>query len=153
MENKIQSLLEREGLELASLKARFLAYVLDYFLVSFLFLFLVWDFVAGVQGDIAESTQIFLQFSPLYILCNLSYEVIFIHFYGATLGKILFKVRVVSVDYVDNPSFLISLVRAILKLIGSNFFYITYIFAFDDAFKRTLHDRLTKTIVISIAHA
>ncbi len=153
MENKIQSLLEREDLELASLKARFLAYVLDYFLVSFLFLFLIWDFVASVQGDIAKSTQIFLQFSPLYILCNLSYEVIFIHFYGATLGKILFKVRVVSVDYVDNPSFLISFVRTILKLIGSKLFYITYIFAFDDTFKRTLHDRLAKTIVISIAHA
>ncbi|MCI7485789.1 MAG: RDD family protein [Helicobacter sp.] len=152
MDTKIQNLLEREDLHLASLGARSLAYCFDFFLVFFVFLFLFWDsFVAfGALGDSVSAARGFAtSFLLEYLACNLIYEVLFTMLYGATLGKIVLKIRIISIDYVDNPGFKSALLRAVLKYLGSNFFYVTYIMAFGDKYKRSLHDRISKTLVIS----
>ena len=69
--------------------------------------------------------------------------------YGATLGKVVMKIRIISIDFVDKPSFLRSLSRALLKYIGSNILYLSYLPAFDDVFRRALHDKIPKTLVIN----
>jgi len=152
METKIAQLLEREGLTLASIQTRILAYVLDVCIISVAVSFLFWEELLAVQikldsGNVPKDMMIELLLW-VFAFCMV-YEVVFSMLYGATLGKVVMKIRIISIDFADKPSFLQSFVRALLKYIGSNIFYLSYLSAFDDEFRRALHDKIPKTLVIS----
>ncbi|WP_394909472.1 RDD family protein [uncultured Helicobacter sp.] len=152
METKIAQLLEREGLTLASIQTRILAYVLDVCIISVAVSFLFWEELLAVQikldsGNVPKDMMIELLLW-VFAFCMV-YEMVFSMLYGATLGKVVMKIRIISIDFADKPSFLQSFVRALLKYIGSNIFYLSYLPAFDDEFRRALHDKIPKTLVIS----
>ena len=152
METKIAQLLEREGLTLASIQTRILAYVLDVCIISVAVSFLFWEELLAVQikldsGNVPKDMMIELLLW-VFAFCMV-YEVLFSMLYGATLGKVVMKIRIISIDFVDKPSFLRSLSRALLKYIGSNILYLSYLPAFDDVFRRALHDKIPKTLVIN----
>ena len=125
-DEKILADLERENLRLADKGLRSLAWFIDVFLLSFA-----------------------LKFSWQVWILKISYDTLFVWYYGSSIGKILCKMRVVSVDLFDKPSFLYALLRACGKYIGESLLFITYVFGFGDSLSRTLHDRLAKTLVIA----
>ncbi|WP_394960413.1 RDD family protein [uncultured Helicobacter sp.] len=152
MDTKIEQLLDREGFTLAPLQARILAYVLDICIISVVVSFMFWEELAALQialdsGKDLKDTAIALLWW-VFVFCMV-YEMLFSMLYGATLGKVVMKIRIISIDFVDKPTFVQALVRALLKYIGSNVFYLTYLPAFDDVFRRALHDKIPKTLVIS----
>lgn len=152
MDNKITQLLERENFTLASLQARIIAYVLDLCIISVALSFIFWDELVVMQialdsGKLPKDTMSTFMLW-VFVFCMV-YEVLFSMLYGATLGKIVMKIRIISIDFVDKPSFLQALIRALLKYIGSNIFYLSYLPAFGDVFRRALHDKIPKTLVIS----
>lgn len=141
---KIEEILFREGLKIGALWRRMLAFIADDVLLSLLFIaFYVRDFQDLERVIIALSNAaIFLVFLRFF------YHSIFTFLYGASLGKMIFGIKIVTISTLDRPNFLDSFVRSFFKELGTILFYATYFFAFFDPFFRTLHDRIVKTIVI-----
>ena len=139
-DEKILADLERENLRLADKGLRSLAWFIDVFLLSFIFTLIHLDALSQMS-DIKFSWQVWI--------LKISYDTLFVWYYGSSIGKILCKMRVVSVDLFDKPSFLYALLRACGKYIGESLLFITYVFGFGDSLSRTLHDRLAKTLVIA----
>lgn len=153
MNEKIQNLLERENLELANLGARFLAYLFDCFLVFFVCVLISWNDIALLFSEINTDSlslvkKLLWQGFWLYVFLFLCYEVLLVSLYGATLGKMIVKIRIISVEFVDKPSVLRTFCRTIFKCLGALFLYVGFIIAFDERFRRALHDIVPKTLVI-----
>ncbi|HXC97807.1 MAG TPA: RDD family protein [Verrucomicrobiae bacterium] len=106
-------------------------------------------FAAALGGSRMSS-----QVSPLYfallgvqILIAVLYEVIMIGKYGATLGKMACKIRVVTPDGAP-VSYGTAVARYFSKIVSSLICAIGYIMAGFDDEKRALHDRMCSTRVI-----
>jgi uncharacterized RDD family membrane protein YckC len=94
-------------------------------------------------------------FSALYIILflvqmaiGISYEVFFIGKYGATLGKMACKIKVVTADG-GRVTYARALGRYFAKMVSAFTCLIGYIMACFDDQKRALHDRICDTRVIS----
>lgn len=150
MSEKIQNLLVRENLRLAPLDRRVLAWLIDTCLLTCLLMVVHFGLFAQnphTMGYIALRAFALDCLWQMWIL-KVLYDSVLLWRYGASIGKIICRIRVVTIGLVDRPSFLESLIRAVLKSIGEALMYITYIFAFGDRFSRALHDRYVKTLVL-----
>ena len=148
MNEKIEEILYRENLKVASFQKRVFAYLIDDVLISLLFFVMFFSSFYQVAGD-REALIGVIGANFLYLaLLRVAYQSLFTYFYGASIGKILLKIRIVEIDTLDNPNWLNAIVRSFFRELGQSLFYITFFFALNDTFVRTLHDRIVKTIVI-----
>ena len=83
-----------------------------------------------------------------YILMKIVYQTFFVMQYGATLGKLAMKIRVIDIATLDNPSFAVSLNRAIFRIISEMIFYLGFLWGIFDPWRQTWHDKTAKTLVI-----
>ncbi|GAB0172452.1 RDD family protein [Helicobacter trogontum] len=95
-----------------------------------------------------EAFEILLIYMAIYIGLEIVYYFFFVYYYGATLGQIILRIRVVDSHRFDKPSLHISMKRAIIKCIFGAVLYVGFIVAFVDRFYRTLHDKMSNTIVV-----
>lgn len=172
----LQDTLDREDLTLAPLDKRIYAFLIDALLLSALMMLINLNTFLALSEPQAlqemrdsSSSAIMLkdsakapleqsieqkiqeQISSLIMqifLLEIMYQGLFTFWYGASLGKILCKIQVVSIDLLDSPSFVASFLRAALRTLSQAVYYIPFIFAFSDVLKRTLYDRAARTIVI-----
>ncbi|WP_104697643.1 MULTISPECIES: RDD family protein [unclassified Helicobacter] len=148
-DTKIEEIVYRENLKVAPIGRRILAYLIDEFLILSIS-YLV--FRVTINFDYFQYSN-YLDF--LILACKVwlfvrgFYYFIFVLFCGVSIGKILTKIRVVMIDTLDSPDLLFSLVRILIKELGTFFLFSTYFFAFDNNLVRTLHDRVAKTIVVT----
>lgn len=141
----------REKLVLASVFERFLAFLIDYFLISLVFTFIFWDELAPLKDNYA-SIMSFIEKRFLYFVgLQVCYEIIFVFLYGATLGKIALKIKVISLGILDRPNLIYSSIRAVGKIIGENLFYAPFFWIFFSPIQQTFHDILGQTLVIKNA--
>ena len=139
------------GLNYATIGSRFAAVFLDgllMFAVSF-----VTGLILGVssfRGGAAEDRAV-LQLVAYAINMSIAaiYETVMIGKYGATLGKMACKVRVITADG-GTVGYGRALGRHFAKFLSSIMCLIGYIMAFSDAEKRALHDRICNTRVITV---
>ena len=89
--------------------------------------------------------QIVLMFINLAI--GATYETVLIAKYGATLGKMACKIKVVTADG-GQVSYLLALGRYFAKMLSALTFMIGYLMAAFDDQKRALHDRICNTRVV-----
>ena len=89
--------------------------------------------------------QLVLTFINLCIAAT--YETVMIGKYGATLGKMACKIKVVTADG-GQVSYLLSLGRYFAKMLSALTLMIGYLMAAFDDEKRALHDRICNTRVI-----
>jgi uncharacterized RDD family membrane protein YckC len=139
---------ERENITLATIASRFFAYVIDELLVSFLFIMIYIDYMpesASVEDTIYMINSLFIY----VVLLKIAYQTFFVMMYGATIGKILLKIKVISIQDLENPSFLSSFNRALMRVINESFFYIGFIWGLFNPKKETLHDKIGKTLVVN----
>jgi uncharacterized RDD family membrane protein YckC len=120
---------------------------------------LLWavNFVIGLVGGLsfgqatgAEPTGIIVLQVVLFVIqiaIGLSYEVIMIGKYGATLGKMACRIKVVTADG-DRVSYGRALGRYFAKMLSGMICAIGYIMAGFDEEKRALHDRICNTRVV-----
>ena len=151
-DENIQDTLDRENLYIAPLDRRFWAYVIDSVLISFLIFVINFNTIAELSMQSIKDSTKALQEMPLlalevYVLGFL-YQGLFTFLYGASLGKMALKIRVISVDLLDSPNALYSFWRAFLREVSQVVYFIPFFFAFGDRLKRTLYDRASRTIVI-----
>ena len=148
MNEEIENILHREGLELASIKKRSMAFFIDEMLLSFLFIIAMSDSFSNAQTveDIIILTN---HFMFEYILVKIIYQTFFVMQYGATLGKLAVKIRVIEIKTLQNPSFICSLNRSIFRIISEMFFYLGFLWGMMDPSRQTLHDKTAKTLVVN----
>lgn len=145
----IQERFYKEGVTTATLSKRAVAYFIDDLLVSIVVIVILWDSFVGAtsfDGYVAVTNSAFLEI----VLIRFIYQFLFVYLYGATLGKQIVKIKIIDLDTFDKPLFYGAITRSFVRTIGEILFYFTFIFAFFDPFKRTLHDRVANTAVVNV---
>lgn len=152
-DEQIQDILDREDIQLAGIDKRFVAFILDSLIVSIVVCLLNVNHLEHISQNLESNNaqQVITSMREMLfqmIVLDVVYQWIFVTWYGATLGKIACKIEVVSIDLLDSPSVLKSFLRAFLREISQIVYYIPFVFALGDTYKRTLYDRLCQSIVI-----
>lgn len=96
--------------------------------------------------DALETTLIYM---AIYIGLEIVYFFFFVYFYGATIGQIILRIRVIDSYRFDKPTLHVCMKRALTKCIFGSVLYVGFIVAFVDRYYRALHDRMSNTIVVA----
>lgn len=139
---------ERENITLAPISKRAYAYFVDEILVSLLFILIYLDYIP--ENATMEDTIGMINNMVTYVLMlKVVYQTFFVYMYGATLGKIFFKIKVISISDMENPSIFYSASRAVVRLFSESVFYLGFIWAFLNPKRETWHDKFGKTLVVN----
>jgi uncharacterized RDD family membrane protein YckC len=144
----IETKLHIEGFRVASFKKRVLAYTIDEFLVSLILFVAFFDRMMATNGDLVAQIKVVNSIIIYFIVLKTIYHTFFIHFYGKTIGKLVLKIRAIDVVTMDNPSLARSFLRVLFKNIDEMFFYFGMLFALTNPLIQTLHDKISKVVVI-----
>lgn len=147
MNEEIEKLLNREHLHLASIAKRATAFFIDEMLLSFLLIIAMYDSFANAKSmeEIIVLTNTYVM---QYIVMKIVYHTFFVMQYGATLGKLAVKIKVIDIQTLDNPNFAVSLNRAVFRIISEMIFYLGFLWGIFDPQRQTWHDKTAKTLVI-----
>ena len=148
MNEEVENVLHREGLALAPIKKRAMAFFIDEMLLSFLLIIAMSDSFSNAK---TVEAMINLTNSYLfeYLLMKIAYQTFFVMQYGATLGKIAMKIRVIEIATLQNPTLVCSFNRAVFRVISEMLFYIGFLWGMMDPARQTWHDKTAKTLVVN----
>lgn len=149
MNEEIESILHREGFTLADTKKRAMAFFIDEMLLSFLLIIALYDNFSSAK-NIEEWINITNQFVLEFMMMKIVYQAFFVMQYGATIGKIVMKIKVIEIRTLDNPNVLSSLNRAIFRVISEMFLYLGFLWGMMDPARQTWHDKTAKTLVVNV---
>lgn len=148
MNEEIENILHREDITLADIKKRSLAFFIDELLLSFLLVFSLWDSFVNAT-TVEELISLTNNFVFEYMLIKIIYQTFFVMQYGASLGKLAMKIRVIEIRTLQNPTFASSLNRAIFRIISEMLFYLGFLWGMLDSSRQTWHDKTAKTLVVN----
>lgn len=137
-------------LQLASMRSRALAYMIDDFLVTIIVMIAFWQNIVTLSND-PDAMMEFIKNDlvlPLIIL-KIIYQTFFVWYYGATIGKIVAKIRVIDANELSRVSVFNSFLRAVGRIVSEMFFYIGFLIGFLNNGKKTFHDITGKTLVVN----
>jgi len=143
----LEEKLYREDIKLAPIEKRILAHVIDDFILSALLFIIISDTISGansIEEIIIVVNNLVLEFMGIKLI----YHTIFTSLYGASIGKILVKIKVINVNDFSNISIFTSLNRALTRLVSESLFYLGFLWAFFEHNKQSWHDKTAKTIVV-----
>lgn len=154
----IMDILDREGLRIAPAPRRILAFIIDDIIVSLVVFAVFFGQIMALSDNVNDNMQmmnavqqLLSEFIVFILLLKIGYHTLFTTLYGASIGKIICKIKIVRLDTLDKPNILQSFARSSLRTLGEILFYIPLLLAFADSFQRALHDMLTQTIVIDVS--
>ncbi len=148
MNEDIERLLHREGLELASIQKRAMAFFIDEMLLSFLLIIALWSSFAEAK-NVEEMINLTNVYILEYMAMKIFYQAFFVMQYGATIGKIMMKIRVLEIRTGDNPNVISALNRAIFRIISEMLFYLGFLWGMFDPARQTWHDKTARTLVVN----
>ena len=144
---EVEELLEREELQLASLRRRAFAAVIDEFLLTLIFMIILWDGFAS-----ASTTEELINLTNAFVLefmaVKIIYQTFFVYQYGATVGKIMMKIQVLELRTLAAPSLISAFNRAVFRVISETIFYLGFLWGLMDPLRQTWHDRSARTVVV-----
>lgn len=149
MVEEILKKLQYERLTLATINRRGIAFFIDEMIISVLFYIIYAGSFAkatSLESVIELTNMLFFQ----VILLKIIYHTFFVWMYGATVGKILLKIKVVSIDELDNPNLMNSFIRAVVRIISEFLLYLGFLWAFFDKARQAWHDKAAKTVVVNV---
>ncbi len=142
--------MNKNNLELATTRARMLAFVIDDFLITFIIIAIYWSNITASGNDLVSILIVMNEFVWQILILKFIYQSFFVWYYGATIGKIITKIRIIDYNDLGSVSLSNSLVRSMLRIISEMFFYIGFIFAFFTEGRQTFHDKLARTLVVNV---
>lgn len=149
MNEEIENILHRENITLADKGKRATAFFIDEVLLSFLLLIALWESFSQAtttEDIILLTNSVVLEYMALKII----YQAFFIMQYGASVGKIVMKIKVIEIKTLQNPNVLVSINRAIFRVLSEMFFYLGFIWGMMDPARQTWHDKTAKTLVVNV---
>lgn len=140
---------ERENISLATIKSRAFAYTVDEILITILFMII---FFGKIPQDASyeQTLNLLNSLFSYVILLKIIYQAFFVWYYGATPGKMMAKIRVISTIDLENPKIIYAINRAIVRIISETFFYIGFLWALTNPKKETWHDKIARTLVVNV---
>ncbi|MGZ8548526.1 MAG: RDD family protein [Sulfuricurvum sp.] len=147
MNDHLDNLIVREKLHLASIRSRVAAFGIDELLLSVILFAILWDSIS-IAKSVEEMILVINTFILEYMAIKILYQTFFTMQYGATLGKIVMKIRVIEVKTLANPGFLSAFNRSVFRIVSEILFYLGFAWAFFDPYRRTWHDLSARTLVI-----
>ncbi|MEA3499335.1 MAG: RDD family protein [Campylobacterota bacterium] len=142
--------METENLQLASMRSRIKAFIIDDISITLVVILLLWDEVTLANGDLISILVIMNEAFLQIITLKFIYQTFFIWYYGATIGKIISKIKVIDFDNFGKVSLLNAAVRSFGRIISESFFYIGFIIAYYTDSRQTFHDKFGKTLVVDV---
>lgn len=149
MNEEIENILHREGLVLADIKKRAVAFVIDEMLLSFLLIFALWDSFSSAK-TVEEMILLTNMFVLEYMAMKIFYQAFFTMQYGASIGKIVMKIRVIEIRTLQNPNVLSALNRGIFRVVSEMLFYLGFLWGMLDPARQTWHDKTARTLVVNV---
>lgn len=147
MNEEIENLLNREQFKLASIQKRALAFFIDELLLSFILIAIIWDYFVQA-ATIEQMIDLTNSFVLEYMALKIVYQTIFVTMYGASVGKLLMKIKVIEIATLDNPRIVVSFNRAVFRVISEMIFYLGFLWGVLNPARQTWHDLSAKTLVI-----
>ncbi len=141
--------IDSNNLELASMKSRVKAFVIDDLSITLLVLIILWDKISSTNGDIIASMIIMNEAFVQILILKFIYQAFFIWYYGATIGKLISKIRVIDFENYGRVSLVNSCIRSAGRIISESIFYLGFFLAYYGDSRQTLHDRFGKTLVVN----
>lgn len=141
--------MNKDNLELATTRSRMLAFVIDDFLITFIIIAMYWSQIAASGNDLVSVLVVMNDFVWQVLILKFVYQSFFVWYYGATLGKIVSKIKVIDYNHLGRVSLLTAMIRSAVRIISEMFFYIGFIFAFFTEGRQSLHDKLARTLVVN----
>ncbi len=138
------------NLELSAMSRRTISFIIDDLLITFLVIMILWDNLVQLNWDLNSVMELLKDFIPYILFIKFSYQSFFIWYFGATIGKIITKIKVIDYNTLGKISLISSMIRAGLRLISEMYFYFGFIFGFFNDGRQTLHDKLAKTLVVNV---
>lgn len=149
MNEKIEDILHREEMSLASSSKRAVAFFIDELLLSFVLILALWDSFA-VAKDMQEVIELTNMFVLEFLIMKIVYQAFFIMQYGASLGKLAMRIQVIEIATMERPNVLSALNRAIFRVISELMFYLGFLWALFDPARQAWHDKTAKTLVVNV---
>lgn len=143
------SLPDVDNLELASFGSRLKAFIIDDILITLLFVALYWEKLSAYSGELMDILVIMNESVLQILLMKFIYQTFFVWYYGATVGKLVAKIRVIDYNHFGRVSLLNAFIRSFFRILSEMFFYIGFILAFFNDSRQTLQDRVGKTLVVN----
>lgn len=138
------------NLQLASMRSRALAYVIDDLLMTFIIMVIFWDNIVSVSNDVDAMMQLMkIELVTPLIILKIIYQTFFVWYFGGTIGKIILKIRVIDADTWNRVSIFSSFLRAGGRIFSEMFFYIGFLIGFFNDGRKTFHDITGKTLVVN----
>lgn len=147
MNDYLDSFLAREKYTLATIRSRVAAFTIDELLLSVLLTIILWDSISMAK-TVEEMIAVVNTFILEYMVIKIFYQTFFTMQYGATLGKIAMKIRVIEIRTSSNPHFLSAFNRSVFRIVSEALFYLGFLWGVFDPHRRTWHDLSAKTLVI-----
>jgi len=141
--------MNNDELELASMPSRVKAFIIDDLLVSLVFVILFWEKITSSDGELMNMLIIMNENVMQVLFLKFIYQGFFVWYYGATIGKIVAKIRIVDYNHFGRVSLITSFIRSITRIFSEMFFYIGFIFGFFNDGRQTLHDKISRTLVVN----
>jgi len=138
-----------DNLELASMRSRAMAFIIDDFLITFLIIIMYWGAISNSGDDIMSILIVMNENLYQILFVKFIYQTFFVWYYGATIGKIITKIRVVDFNHFGRVSIFTAMIRSFVRLLSEMFFYIGFIFGFFSEGRQTLHDKIGRTLVVN----
>lgn len=124
-----------------------MAFFIDEMLLSFLLVIALWDsFAQAVTME--QMINITNTFVLEYMLIKIIYQAFFVMQYGASIGKIVMKIRVIDINTIQTPNVVVSLNRAIFRVISELLMYLGFLWGLLNPERQTWHDKTAKTLVV-----
>lgn len=138
-------------LQLATMRSRAFAYVIDDLLVTVIIMIIFWENIIALSDNM-EAMMFLIKTDLVFPLIALKiiYQTFFIWYYGATIGKIIAKIRVIDSNSWARVSLFSSLLRAIGRIFSEMFFYVGFLIGFFNDGRKTFHDITGKTLVVNV---
>ena len=149
MNEEIQDRMDREGMHLASIKKRSFAFFVDEMLLSLLLILSLGDSFFEAK-TVEEMILLTNQFVLEYMAIKVVYQAYFVMQYGATVGKLLVKIRVVEMKTLQKPNVVVALNRGVVRVLSEMLFYLGFLWGVLDPLRQAWHDKSAKTVVVDV---
>lgn len=139
-----------DNLQLASMRSRAFAFIIDDLIVTFIVLIIFWENIVSVKDNMdAMMYLVKVDLVMPLIVLKVIYHTFFVWYYGATVGKIVTKIRVIDAYTWQRVSIFSSFLRAVGRIFSEMFFYVGFLIGFFNDGRKTFHDITGKTLVVN----
>ncbi|MBX7491179.1 RDD family protein [Helicobacter turcicus] len=147
---KIEEILAREEIQTAALWKRVVAHIIDDLLVSMVIIGMYWESITQNVGDPEVVLNAISSSWLILYVVRIVYHWLFVRYYGATIGKIVVKIKVIETELLDNPNIRQAFVRSLFRALSEFLMYLPFLSVLMNSLQLGLHDRVANTIVVEL---